>query len=108
MVNGDLAGSGLGVKRAQLVAHASDAEKVWSCLLNQGPSTSSSVAKQHGFEIRGLSRYVTQAVHGHHGQFLEPLQGAFHEIPIGTTTFKLGYLDVSGRGRQHHGHDHSG
>lgn len=73
MVNRSLAASGLGVKRAQLVAHAGDAKQVWAHLFYQGPGTGSGIAKQHGFEIRRLSGYVPHAVHGHHGQFLESL-----------------------------------
>ena len=73
MVNRSLAAAGFGVKRAQLVAHASDAKEIWARLFHQSPGSGPGVAKQHSFEIRGLTCDVSHAVHGHHGQFLESL-----------------------------------
>lgn len=108
MVNRSLTAAGFGVKRTQLVAHASNAEQIWACLFYQGPGSGTGIAKQHGFEIRGLSGYVPHAVHGHHGQFLEPLQGAFHEIPSRTTAFELRDFHIGGLDRQHCCHEHNG
>ena len=67
MVNRDLTAPGFGIKRANLVTHASDTEKVWTYLFHQGPGASAGVAKQHCFKICGLSPDVSHTVHGHHG-----------------------------------------